>query len=226
MIGLMGKQITSGSVQDLVDWLESHPNKGNKIVGVWAENVVDTLAAGRESGLRTEDVYPEGISRESYRLYSLGVIYGNAVNNGRVKAAIAVADRLQIPDDIEIEMFYPEKLWKGAGAKFSTYTVIHKPSGRLYFAGRPAEDANHNVKVLSEVWRNVATRQVVTVDQVQQYLKEQHRGHTTLEVAGVTVNVEKPPYRCQKLSGVKGVAYADTVFLVTDSAGCVAPIAA
>ena len=232
MINLQGKQVASGSVGDLVDWLESHPNKGNKMLGVWVDNLLTAdngkmNKKSRVTGEATIVAFPQGIRRESYRTYALGVIYGNAVNTGRVQAAEMVATRLGIdPDAVEIEYFNPEGLWKGAGAKYSTYTVIHKPSGKLYFAGRPAQDGEGNVKVLESIWRNNSDNRIITLDDVRDFLPPKYDSFTTVEVGGMTVKVEKPPYRCQSLEGVKGVVYANTAFLVTDPSGCVAPIAA
>ena len=216
-----GKEIRTGSVFDAAAWLESFPLTGTRICGIWSNNHLTTENQklgyfGRVSYRPTSRVFPQGIYRESYRIYCLGIVWANSVDKGREKAAIEVADAMGLdPAEIEVDSFIPQGLWKGHGKRYSNYTVIHDTKRTLYFRGRTAMDENTGEpKILMSEWRDASNDAIISLEDCVEFMPERHGSFTEIEVGGARVEVAKPFFRCQSFEGVRGIVYNNNAFII------------
>lgn len=203
-INRTSKEIIEGTEDELVTWLDRLP-KGNKIIGLEAVNPAKLLKKSRE----TKESNPFGaVLHATYRTASLGVIYSAAVNRARVAAVSDWMDDNCIDYDVEIDYFHPESLWGGKGERESSHIVRHSGSGRRYLAFRPH-------KLIAERWQGI-DGSVLTLDDLRPFLPSpKATGTVSVDVEGSTIEVEKPPFRCQGLDGISAVVYGNTVFQVT-----------
>lgn len=201
----------NGTIEELVSWLDAE-GRGNIIVGISSKNSVPTLKKNRVTG----QPFNGEIVRESYRTYSLGIIYANAVNTANTRAAEQVCDILGVDASAadEIEYFNPAALWQrkdgtSAAERVNKYVVQHKETGRLYVAGRPHQTGE---KVLADRW----TLNGVEIDpkDYADVMPIPSKSYCDITVAGVAVAVAKPPYRTQSLDSLVALNWKGITFKI------------
>jgi hypothetical protein len=225
------RRIVTGSIAEMLGWLDSHPNTGAKFVSLHACNLMTADNGKLTAAARTD--FPDGIVRETYRSYSIGISYANALNKGRLNEVLELAQGMNIdPATVELDYVIPGEIWKGAGKRYihSHHCLIHvgKPhgtgTGRLYIWASPRVNPNGDMTAYKGFWQNAKTGEILTDADVQDFVPASERGTTTVEVAGVTTQVKRPYYRAQGLEGVQAIVYDNTIFKVNDWTGAVVPI--
>jgi hypothetical protein len=173
------------TVPEMLDVL-NNGNKGAKIMSLVALTFPDMLKTNRETG--QSNPFNRGVSRLAHRNVMVGVNYEAAVNRtrlGEVEKAIAALEADALMDPTEkmerliglrrsldsVEYFHAEQLWHGYGVSVlgQPYLVTHRTKGGLYFATKPYQvptDAPESITgtlapVVEDVWRNVATDEVL-----------------------------------------------------------------
>lgn len=158
----------------LDQFLAAFDGKGTRFATMLTVTRPKMLKNSRDDG--TPNPYPLGVERLTWRNVTLGVNYGNAVNNQRQREGNA-------------EEFNPEGLWpskefpNGAGERCGTYLVRHRGNGKRYFAIRPASDAETGNPLPSKFdqWRDVATGKILDVETLRGFLPKPSEQPATQE---------------------------------------------
>jgi len=182
------------TVNEMLEVLNTTGNKGAKFVSIVALTFPTMIKKHRLTG--EPNPFKRGVSRLVHRNVALGVNYEAAVNRTRQseidQMILALeADSLMDPTEKATrlaglrnppEMFRAESLWHGMGISVEgqPYCVTHKLKGGLYFAAKPSQHWNDSTigttaPVVQELWRNVATDEVVDPDTLTHYLPPAHK---------------------------------------------------
>ncbi len=176
------------TVNEMLEVL-NNGNKGAKFCSIVALTFPKMNKTNRQTG--EPNPFKRGVSRLVHRNVALGVNYEAAVNRQRQseidQMILALeADTLMDPAEKATrlaglknppEMFRAESLWRGHGVSVpgQPYCVTHKENGGLYFATKPYQFANDSelgtsAPMVQEMWRNVATDEVVDPVTLADYL--------------------------------------------------------
>ena len=198
-----GNQYGPGSIHGAKtrEFLNNDLKKGNNIISV-AHRKVFSAANGElvkkhrgiaadggehpNKGKKTEELYPQGVTREAVGRFHVGFNYEKNVQ--------AQQGREGLDQDFEKQPMWVSKAHpEGAGQHDADNPQIvkHVDTGREYLQLRPHTDAKGNVRREHEQWRDNATGRVLPAEEVKELKKNLLQGGNSKPKAAEQGGLEK-----------------------------------